>query len=365
MKNAASTRTLQRARGLMERCLRPGRAGNLAAEFPLIFDERFGGRVVACEERGDVRSTCALIVRELVFEGASLRVGLLGSVATEAQWRGQGLAGRVLDQAEAVLEREGCALALLWADDPDFYRARGYSPLGWEVDFVIPADALAATPPVDGLRAFAPDDSVALHRLYLAHGARVERSREETGALLRCPGMQTLVLQRERDIVAYACLGRGGDFPNTIHEWGGAVADVRALAGEHARRQLARGNDAPIAWIAPPPATELRRQLAELSPTVVEGVLAMGKAIDADALSELFSAFAGGLSLERDSRAGRASAWTLRGPNGSRELPISDWATLLFAPRGERASIAAVEQALGARAPRLPLAPFVWGLDSI
>ena len=38
---------------------------------------------------------------------------------------------------------------------------------------------------------------------------------------------------------------------------------------------------------------------------------------------------------------------------------------VLLSERGDRRAVAALEQELGARAPALPLAPFIWGLDSI
>ena len=365
MKPASTTRTMQRARALMERCLRPGRASSLAAEFPLIFDERFSGRVVAYEEKGDVRSTCAMIVRDLVAQGARLRVGLLGSVATEGAWRGRGLAARVLEEAEASLAREGCVAAFLWADDPNFYAARGYRPIGWEVDFVVPAALLAQVKSDAVIRALAPDDFAAVQRMYSLHVARVDRSAEETAALLNCPGMLTLVLQRDRDVVAYACLGRGADFPNTVHEWGGDQNDVVLLLAEHARRAQAAGHDGALALIAPPSATILRERMTSLGAEIVEGVLAMAKVIDGEALSELFDRFGGELRAEHDVAQGQQSSVIVRGPLGRCALSDEQALAVLFGVRGDRAAVLDLERVLGGVAPRLPLAPFVWGLDGI
>lgn len=365
MKPASTARTLQRARALMERCLRPGRVASLAAEFPLIFDERFCGRVVAYEEKGDVRSTCSMIVRDLLLQGARLRVGLLGSVATDGAWRGRGLATRVLDEAEGTLRREGCVAALLWADDPDFYAARGYRAIGWEVDFLVPAAALSEVKTDAVVRALAPDDFAAVQRMYSLHAARVDRSPEETAALLNCPGMTTLVLQRDRDVAAYACLGRGADFPNTVHEWGGDQNDVVALLAEHARRAQQAGHEGPLALIAPPSASVLRERMQALGAEVVEGVLAMAKTLDGEALAELFDRFGGELHAEHDASQAAAAALTLRGPLGCRALSDEQALAVLFGVRGDRAAVIELEQALGGAAPRLPLAPFVWGLDGI
>jgi GNAT superfamily N-acetyltransferase len=346
----------------MERCLRPERSGSLSVEFPLVFEERFGGRVVAYEEKGDVRSTCALLLRELIVGGARMRVGLLGSVATEIAWRGKGLAARVLDEAERVLAQEGCALAFLWADDPEFYAARGYQRVGWEVDCVLPTERLAALSGTGLIRELSRQDCADVQRIYEQHPARVERSPSETAALLNCPGMSCLVLLREHCVVAYACLGRGADFANTIHEWGGACEDVLALAAEHARRALCRGACSDLAMILPPGAKRLRERLAELGAGVHDGVLGMAKVIDMDALAGVFNRFGGDLRAQLSPVGGEL---LVRGPSGVRTLDERAALAVLLSQHGARDAVEALEQELGARAPKLPLAPFFWGLDSI
>ena len=365
MKSAADSRSLERALALMERCLRPAGAASLAAEFPLVFEERFSGRVVTYQEKGDVRSTCALLVRDLVLEGSRLRVGLIGSVATQPSWRGRGLASRVLEEAEHSLAREGCAAALLWADDPDFYAARGYRAIGWEIDFVLPLESLASVVSDATLRALAPDDVAAVHRLYSRHSARADRSEVETAALLECPGMTTLVLQRERDVAAYACLGRGGDFANTVHEWGGGEDDVMALIAEHARRLQPLDPEGSIAVIAPPGASRMRERMRGLGAQINDGILAMAKVLDSEALCELVDRFGGSLRVERDSHSKVGASVVARGPRGSRSLSNEDLLALLFSPRGNRDAVADLERELGVEAPGLPLQPFLWGLDSI
>jgi len=365
MNRATTSQSLERTRAMLDRCLRSGQSTSLAAEYPLIFDARFSGRVASVEIDGDVRSACAWLVRDLLIDGAKLRVGLIGSVATHGDWRGRGLASRVLLDAESKLAREGCALAILWADTPDFYTARGYAQIGWEADFVAPLELLARAETTAGVRALAADDVAAVHRLYSLHHARVDRSQLETAALLHCPGMSTMVLQRERDIVAYACLGRGADFANTVHEWGGAAADVIALMGEHARRAQRDGCSGSLALIAPPGAFAMREGMRALGAQASEGVLAMAKVLDSESLCELLDRFGSGLRTQRDSDARQTTRVIVHGPKGELALSESELLAALFAPRGDRAAIARIERASGCSAPQLPLAPFLWGLDSI
>ncbi|HUR29000.1 MAG TPA: GNAT family N-acetyltransferase [Planctomycetota bacterium] len=363
MRSTSEQATLQRARALMERCLRKQGPSELAREYPLVFDQRFSGRIVAREEDGDVRSACAMLVRDLVVGHERLRVGLIGSVATDPAWRGRGLASRVLEEAENLLAREGCAAALLWADDPEFYARRGYVPAGRELDFVVPTAALAPITSDATLRALAPDDVAAVHRLYSRHTARCDRTPAETAALLGCPGMTTLVLQRRRDVTAYACLGRGADFAGTVHEWGGAHDDVVALVAEHARR-AARATAAPsIALIAPPDALRLRARMEALGADVREGVLGMAKLLDPEVLGEMLERCGGTLRAEHDSGAGSTSI--VRGPRGARALGEAAVLAILFGSRECGAARAELEASLGCNVPVLALSPFVWGLDSI
>ncbi len=196
----ASREQLGRALALMERVMRDG--APIAPEYPLCFDERFSGRVLATEEAGRVVSACALLVRDFACGARSVRVGLIGSVCTAPEARGRGLASALLRRAEEELAAEGCVLAILWADDARFYEERGWSPIGAEVDFSFEPAHEARLPGSAGLRAAAPDDRGAIHRLYTLQRERVERSPAETAALLAAPGMETLVLQRERDVVA-------------------------------------------------------------------------------------------------------------------------------------------------------------------
>ena len=223
--NVAVTQQDACALELMERVLRNG--NSLAPEYPLVFGDEAPGRLVVCEENGEVRSTCAILDRDLVTAHASIRAGMIGSVSTHPDHRGKGYASRVLDQAEDELRESGCMFSLLWADDPAFYAKRGYVEIGAENDFLLDVSSLSKLPPCDDVRPIEERDIQQVHSLYARHPERVERTAQETASLIFSPGMEVLVRENAGQVVGYSCLGRGDDMRGVIHEWGGRPEDLR------------------------------------------------------------------------------------------------------------------------------------------
>ncbi|MCK6445894.1 MAG: GNAT family N-acetyltransferase [Planctomycetes bacterium] len=361
--NARTGSTDRRALRLMERVLRGG--GELAAEYPLVFGADAPGSIVTVGENGIVHSACAILVRDLVIGAERLRVGLIGSVATDPAERGRGLATEVLARAERELARDGAVIALLWADDAEFYRRRGWREFASELDFAFDADAIARLPRRGTIRRAAPDDEGALHRLYQRHRARIERTEDETRALLRVPGMETLVLHEDRDVRAYACLGRGADFEHTIHEWAGGPDDVLALVRAHFERANGAEN---VFLLAPTDAQELASAARTVGAREWRGVLALAKVVDPLAAAERLADLTRGeirVDVETTTDAEHEPQISLAGPTRTVTVRPNELLELIAPARGECARLGELERALDVSFAKLPLAPFVWGLDSI
>ncbi len=350
------------ARSLMERVLGSAR---LASEQPLLFDERFPGRILALHEGSEVRSACALLTRDFLADGSRVRGGLIGSVATDPEWRSRGFATRVLIGAEARLQRQGCAFVLLWADDPDFYLRRGYGPIGREQDFVVDMDLAARLPEPRGARPMRPEDARAIHALYAVHPERVERSAKETAALLACPGMSTLVREHAGEVVAYACLGRGADLADAIHEWGGREEDVLALLRAHLEARRVAGASPGIFFMTPPSARGLCQRLTALGAISRLGMLGLGKILDREAAFALLRERIGPRGTVALDRSVAGRPFHFRGPRAEATLDDEGCLALLFGVEGVRADVAGFLANLGLEEARLPLDLFAWGLDSI
>jgi len=333
----------------------------IAEEYPLIFDDAFTGSFVTAEENGDVQATCATLVRELVTPQATFRVGLIGSVVTHPDCRGRGLATEVLDVAADAHAKEGCVFSILWADDPAFYLKRGYLPLGAELDFRVQPDKLRLLPATDGVRKARPADLHRIQRLYESHPERVKRSECETQALLESPDLELLVCEAKGDVAAYSCLGRGMDFSNVVHEWGGEPEHVLALVRAHMTRRAFRGGTSEIYLVAPPSASELSECLALAEAPSGRGVLGMGRIASMSAAADLL---AGLIGDEAEVRTGEFEV-SVRSPFGEQTLDREELLQVLCAGEGDRSQVVNLEDATDLELPNLPLTPFLWGLDSI
>ena len=357
--NAFVAPASEEALRLMGRVLRDG--ADLAPEYPLVFGSVASGNVVALHEDGRVRSACAVLTRELAVAGHDLAVGLIGSVATDAEHRGRGLATRVLDAAETTLRDAGCLLALLWADEPEFYARRGYAEVGREVVVLLAPELADLLPSASRVRELdAARDADAVHSLYMRHRRRVRRSARETAASIAAPGVRTFVAECHGRVVAYACEGRGKDLAGVVHEWGGAPHDVQACLRAHLAARA--GHDDALFLLAPHAENELVRSLVRVGASAFTGVLAQGKLLDPDGALERIAAHSNTrLDLERvaDDR------WRVAHGARAVELDAALLRELLVAPRARRDAVAKLERDLDTRFPGLPLAPFLWGLDSI
>lgn len=358
------------AEALMERVLRDG--GPIAPEYPLVFDDRFAGKQVTLRDGDDVRSACAILSRDFLVEGTKLRGGLIGSVATHESSRGQGFGTRLLVQAEALLQLEGCGFALLWAQNPDFYLKRGYGPIGHEIDFGLAPELVDSLPTSEDVRLGTSEDAEAIHALYEQHGTRVIRSQEETRVLLGCPAMTILVVEREGTVVAYALMGRGRDLAGTVHEWSGAKDDVLALLRAHAERHFAAGdtpgsadaNEEMLFFMAPAVQTEIIAELDRLGAPSREGMLGLGKILDRKEAARAINERLGTKGMVEVVEDG-GLPFLFRGPDKVAQLDDEGVLALMLGVPDVHGDVASFLDALGVEEVNLPLAPFAWGLDSI
>lgn len=217
---------IQRWLPLLDEWLLPGCPYSVHHTWPLLYRSDGRGTFFAIFDGDRLVSHCA--TREVTIHGedGAFPATLLGSVATDPDFRGRGLASEVIEAALSESARASDHV-LLWAEQPELYARAGFESGGPERCVMLarrPNDRLE-----DGVRPCEVRDHGAIHELHARKPWRVERGSGETSGLMTTPGLTTLVLERDGEVVAYACCGKGADLHNHWHEVGGEDADVATL----------------------------------------------------------------------------------------------------------------------------------------
>lgn len=204
--------------------LLPGSFYNVEHTWPQLYRSDGDGRFLAVFFGGRLVSHLAFRVATMIGERSPLRASLVGSVVTDPEFRGRRLATQLLRTAREIAENQRVDTMLLWAERPELYRDLGYADTGHQWQAVIHRG-----PSADGIRPATHEDREALRQLHEQKPIRTSRTGPVMERLLSVPGMWTTVLERDGQIRAYACCGKGADLQGWWHEVGGEDADVAAL----------------------------------------------------------------------------------------------------------------------------------------
>ncbi|MGI9124045.1 MAG: GNAT family N-acetyltransferase [Mycobacterium sp.] len=114
------------------------------------WEHTLGGMHALIAHRGNLIAHAAVVQRRLLHKGHALRCGYVEGVAVQADWRGQGLAGAVLDAVEQVI-RGAYRIGALSASGTrhKLYRPRGWMCWRGPTSVLAPAGVLR-TPDDDG-----------------------------------------------------------------------------------------------------------------------------------------------------------------------------------------------------------------------
>jgi GNAT superfamily N-acetyltransferase len=156
----------------------------MGEQFPLLFAPENAENLRIFADDGRPISLIGMFERDVYLAGTPHRACCIGSVCTEPECRGQGLATRLLEDARSKALRDGCDIFLI-SGGRGLYKRQGYVDAGgFRRAVVDPAELPART----GFRArhWTPEDLPALVRLHSAEPVRFARTPQDYLALLRC-----------------------------------------------------------------------------------------------------------------------------------------------------------------------------------
>ncbi len=357
--------------------LRPERAGRLSNEYPILFRRNPSVFHVTLFDGPEPAAFAALWAVHVRVGVHRIRVGMVSLVYTDPAFRRRGFGRRVVEEATALAERLNLGLVLLWSERESFYSRLGFIRTGRESLLVLDVDSIDSairdvpSEPSTGKRLIeAPDggDWAEIERIRNQRDCQLELNPEEFRSLRSIPDMSIRVARDATGIQAFAIRGRGDDFQEVIHEWGGSPGAVLECC-----RSLTEAcePDRETFLLCPPGRMEVPWALRRNGARILRKPLAWARIASVDALSDDLSRFLPGDPKLRFRRAGpgrdpeilvtstragmRVSAEELLHlVLGSDDVPDDSGRQRLFASVLTPSNLS-----------ELPLPFFIWGLESI
>lgn len=225
-------------RALADQIFRASRPGqHMADEFPYLYDESNAYHWYIAVQGKAVVSIIGAMVWPGIIAGAKTSVASMGSVATDPQWRRQGLSSHLLKLAQDCLVKEQVRLALISGDLPLYWRF-GARPIGrvrwYDLDLSrwFSEKPSWVVRPID----YQADASI-VARLYQSRATRFSRTLPQLEAMLKAQpltqvekGVKTAMLVFDgSQPLAYLIVNErpfNGQDPSRLLEWAG---DPRAV----------------------------------------------------------------------------------------------------------------------------------------
>lgn len=231
---------------LANHVFRANRSGDMGREYPTLFRRDALEQMRIILHEGRPVSHVGVVFSDVWLLGCRVRVASIGAVCTDPDFRGHGLAGRLMDDAIRHARSRGVSIMLI-SGDRTLYARRGAFHAGAFARYTIPAQGL---PGLDGrtlepVTADAPAVAREALRLFEAEPIRYLRDiddyRMQLGSrnVMNRPG-ETILVRRHGRAEAVLSVNLPGCVPEQkdvliVQEMAGSRLGVLAAAGAVAR----------------------------------------------------------------------------------------------------------------------------------
>lgn len=233
---------------LLAKSLREGQLDwSYQSEYPLVLSSEGNATSWCAFMNGQLIGHANLWPRSLTHSSdqKSIPIGLIGNVATDESFRGQGHMRSLISQLANIAQGQGLHALVLWSDLFQFYQNLGFSSIGREWRLTISRaerhyDTGLSKTAAEGLTSADLNAMMAL-RPRLEWG--IHRTPQEFQALLTIPNTLLFTRRRGLKIVSWLIIGKGADLQAVIHEWGALspdelVADIQTILSNYAASEL-------------------------------------------------------------------------------------------------------------------------------
>ena len=255
--------------------LRPEQDWSLRSEYPLAFSESNIGNIrIICDEQDQLLSHAVLKTSLIKTPYQLWKAGFIGSVCTNPEAREQGLGAANINSCLEAASQQNCDFVMLWTNLFNYYSKFGFQVAGTEIAVNLPENfSPETTSQTENFRILQSRQISAqsLLDLYNRHSLKTLRSTEDIRKCMQIPNSDVFTAWNPvtNRLCAYAVIGKGADFENYVHEWGGDVSAILQLLAEIRRQRQS------LTIIMPPECQNLRRQLKKWGGQEAEGILGM------------------------------------------------------------------------------------------
>ena len=200
--------------------------GELARTHPQVFHGAAAADLIGAFREDELLSHAAIRPVHVRTEQGPISTWLIGSVVTAPRARQRGLASQLLEHIARLATASDQDSLMLWSGRWDFYQALGFQPTGRQREVRLRTKSGCLAP---GIRPAGAGDLPAILELHQRKPMGVERNLGDLALLLSAKPMQTMLMERRGELLAYACYGKGLDFGDWWHEIGGADEHVATL----------------------------------------------------------------------------------------------------------------------------------------
>ncbi len=261
----------------LDKNLRSDVEWSLKDEYPLALSEKNIKNIKVINDEGQVVAHAVVQPTIVKTHYHVFKVGLIGSVVTDEDRRGQGMSKNIINSCIQQCEAIDCDIAMLWTDMFNFYAQFGFEVAGSEI--ALQADSNFKGTIRESLKILdTPQVSPqAILKLFNQHQLRSHRQIADIAQFLKIPNTEVYTAwnQLTNTLEAYCIIGKGADFTNYIHEWGGNVSSIVSLV-----KYIVEKKKTTVTLITPPQNSNLINQMSDAGAQKFFGVLGMMRIIN-------------------------------------------------------------------------------------
>ncbi len=231
---------LNRVLTFLKQKLRPQVDWSINNEYPIAFSNFNINNIKFIESEGKILSHALLKYLMIKTPAGIFKVAIIGSVVTDEQHQGKGLAKKLISELVEKAKQDQCELCILWSDLHDFYYKLGFELAGSEEHLTI-ENSSSTNYQIESEWRFSDDPKInpeSIQKIFSKHLVGSVRSNNEIKAYLQIPNSNIYSLWgQNNELLAYAIEGRGVDLGNVVHEWGGGVHHLNQLIAHILKKQ--------------------------------------------------------------------------------------------------------------------------------